>query len=280
MINIEEQTHKQQVKKFENNLFFRNYSGKTIKAYKGHIRRLLNETNNPTSESTYQYLLAMSKVDNVSPSHINQAISAIKLFDKKLLTKIPARPMKRKLLPQVLSKEAIITLINSINNHKHKLMIMLAYSAGLRVGEVVRLRINDIDSDRMMIKVKQGKGRKDRYTILSKQVLNELRIHYKATRPKYWLFVGANGYKHISERTLQSVFTRAKEKTKINQSATFHWLRHSFATHLLEEGTDIRYIQELLGHTSTKTTQIYTHVANRNIKNITSPFDTMDSIKD
>lgn len=147
------------------------------------------------------------------------------------------------------------------------------YSAGLRVSEVTRLEIQDIDSDRMLIKIKQGKGKKDRYVMLANSILLQLRDYFKEYRPCRWLFEGATKQNHISERTIQKIFKTVCSNAGIRKKVSVHSLRHSFATHLLENGTDIRYIQELLGHSSSKTTEIYTHVSKKNITNIKSPFD-------
>lgn len=152
-------------------------------------------------------------------------------------------------------------------------MLFLIYSAGLRVGEVVRLKIQDIDSDRMLIHVIQGKGRKDRYTLLSEIALAQLRKYYSLYKPETWLFPGQDKREFLTERTVERIFEKACRLAKINKKATVHTLRHSFATHLLEGGTDLRFIQELLGHSSSKTTEIYTHVTQKNISNIQSPLD-------
>jgi site-specific recombinase XerD len=150
------------------------------------------------------------------------------------------------------------------------------YSSGLRVSEVVRLRIKDIDSRRMTIGVKQAKGRKDRITILSNTGLDVLRSYVKKYRPEEWLFPGQDESKHLAERTVQRIFENACKTAKINKDVSVHSLRHSFATHLLEGGTDLRYIQELLGHSSSKTTEIYTHVSTKSIGKIQSPLDRLN----
>lgn len=161
----------------------------------------------------------------------------------------------------------------SIKNPKHKALLLIVYSSGLRVGEVVRLKIADIDSKRMLIHVRDAKGRKDRFTMLSKQALTYLRSYFKVFRPEVWLFSGDKEESHLSERTAQRIFENACKKYGIMKKVSIHSLRHSFATHLLEEGTDLRYIQELLGHRSSKTTEIYTHVSKRDITKIISPLD-------
>jgi site-specific recombinase XerD len=155
----------------------------------------------------------------------------------------------------------------------------LIYSARLRVGEVVRLKIEDIDSCRMLIHVVQGKGRKDRYTLLSEITLTQLRKYYSLYKPEIWLFPGQDKREFLTERTVERVFEKACSLAKINKKATVHTLRHSFATHLLEGGTDLRFIQELLGHSSSKTTEIYTHVTQKNIANIQSPLDKLSAGK-
>jgi len=160
-------------------------------------------------------------------------------------------------------------------NLKHKALLVTAYSAGLRVGEVVRLKVSDVDSKRMQIRVTAGKGAKDRYTVLSETDLVVLREYFKAEKPQDWLFSGEEPTDHLSERSAQHVFEHAKKKAGITKKATFHTLRHSFATHLLEDGVDIRYIQELLGHDSIKTTERYTHVTQPALARIKSPLDNM-----
>jgi integrase/recombinase XerD len=152
---------------------------------------------------------------------------------------------------------------------------MTAYSAGLRVGEVVRLKVNEIDSKRMSIRVTAGKGAKDRYTLLSTIALEVLREYFRLFKPKDWLFPGEERNDHLAERSAQEVFKNAAKKAGITKPATFHTLRHSFATHLLEDGTDIRYIQELLGHGSIETTERYTHVTERGMQKIKSPLDNL-----
>lgn len=154
--------------------------------------------------------------------------------------------------------------------------MILAYSAGLRVGEVVKLKIDDIDPKQGLIHIKGSKGRKDRYTLLSKTALNILGGYWRKYRPQKWLFEGAKEGTHILTRTAEKIFQNACRKAGINKEVSFHSLRHSFATHLLESGTDLRYIQELLGHVHSKTTEIYTHVSTKNLGKIISPIDTIN----
>lgn len=185
------------------------------------------------------------------------------------------RPKKEKKLPEILSKNEISKLLKAVKNLKHKAILYLVYSAGLRVGEVVKLKPTDIDSDRMLIHIIQGKGKKDRYTILSETALSILRQYVKVYKPEHWLFPGQHPDKHLTERSVQKVFGNARIDAKIRKNVSVHNLRHSFATHLLEGGVNLRYIQELLGHSSSKTTEIYTHVTQKNLSNIISPLDTI-----
>ena len=184
------------------------------------------------------------------------------------------RPFKETRLPKVLSQEEISNIINATTNIKHKCILSLLYSSGLRRQELLNLRIEDIDSKRMMIKVRQGKGHKDRYTILSQKVLDDLRIYVKEWRPKLYLFEGRPS-KQYSAVSVGKILIKACKKARIDKKVTPHMLRHSFATHLLENGTDLRYIQSLLGHNSSKTTEIYTQVTFANIQNVQSPFDSL-----
>lgn len=175
-----------------------------------------------------------------------------------------------------MSEDEVCRILKSIDNLKHRAIIFLVYSAGLRVGEVVRLRIQDIDSKRMLVNVKQAKGKKDRNTLLSNISLEVLRSYMKKYRPEDWLFPGKDEKDHITERTVQRVFESACRRAEITKNVSVHTLRHSFATHLLEGGTDLRYIQELLGHNSSKTTEIYTHVSTKSISKIQSPLDKLN----
>ena len=185
------------------------------------------------------------------------------------------RPKKSSTLPSVLAGEEVTMVIQKIANLKHRCMIMAGYSAGLRVSEIVNLKVNDIDSKRMMIHIHAAKGKKDRMVPLSKKLLQILREYYKEYKPKTFLFEGQNGGSY-SSRSIQLVLQEAKLKAGINKKGSTHMLRHSYATHLLESGTDIRFIQELLGHNSIKTTIRYTHVSQKSIGNIQSPLDKLD----
>jgi len=261
----------------------RNYSPKTIKAYRSCIRMFVHHflPRHPRvlgDADIRQYLLHLIQVEKSKASSVNQVLNAIRFLYVELykrpmaLGNIP-RPQKESKLPVVLSVSEVLTLLTGVSNMKHRTILMLIYSAGLRVGEAVRLKINDIDGERKMIHLRGAKGRKDRYTLLADSVLEGLREYYRKYKPSEFLFEGANGRRHYSERSVQHVFEGAVKRCHIQKDVTVHSLRHSFATHLLESGTDLRYIQELLGHTSSKTTEIYTHVSTKSLGRITSPLD-------
>jgi len=186
-----------------------------------------------------------------------------------------SRPREEQFLPEVLSTEEVTAILNAIQNIKHKVILMTIYSAGLRIGEAINLKIKDIDSERMQIRVEQGKGKKDRYTLLSAKNLQLLRKYFIEYKPKIWLFEGANGEMY-SKKSIQIMLKKAVDKVGIKKHITVHTLRHSFATHLLEAGTDLRYIQSLLGHANSKTTEIYTHITTKGFDQIKSPLDNLN----
>jgi site-specific recombinase XerD len=269
------------ISKLENELRLRGLSKETIKAYLGHISRYFDYY--PSKKLPFrkdlieEYLLDLLKNKNYSSSYVNQAVSAIKFTLKNVTNNNIeielARPKKEKRLPEILSQSEVIAILNALNNEKHRAILFIIYSAGLRLSEAVSLKVSDIDSQRMLIHVVQGKGKKDRYTTLSEVALKELRNYAKKYKPETWLFPGQKPGECITKRTVQRIFENAKEKAGILKNVSVHSLRHSFATHLLEGGIDLRYIQELLGHTNVKTTEIYTHVTRKNIQNIVSPLD-------
>jgi site-specific recombinase XerD len=216
----------------------------------------------------------------VSTSYQNQAINAIKFYFEKVLggkraTYSIDRPKKEKALPVVLSEEEIVRIFKNIENCKHKAILMVIYSAGLRISECVNLKIKDIDSNRMQLRIEQSKGKKDRYTLLSSKTLNFLRDYFKVYRPSVYLFEGQFGNQY-STRSIQTIFQETVKKAGITKRVTVHSLRHSFATHLLENGTNLRYIQSLLGHSSSKTTEIYTHITTKGFDQLKSPLDHLD----
>lgn len=213
-----------------------------------------------------------------SVSYQNQCINGIKKYLDFLGTPLEVgelqRPRKPKVLPVVLSKEEVKRLLEATANRKHRALLTLVYSAGLRIGEALSLKLNDIDSRRMLIHIQGAKGKKDRYTLLSHKFLTELRDYYRTYRPKVYLFEGQQGGRY-SVTSARQVFQRSVRKAGITKKVRLHTLRHSFATHLLEDGVDIRYIQSLLGHNDPKTTMIYTHVSESHIGNLRNPFDNL-----
>ena len=200
-----------------------------------------------------------------SNSYINQAVNAIKFYFEVVLD-MPnrfyeiERPIKEHKLPKVISKEEVMAIISNTNNLKHKCIVSLLYSAGLRRSELINLKLTDIDSKRMLIRVEGAKGNKDRFTLLGENMLNELRDYFREWRPKLYLFESPDG-RQYSPTSVEKIVKMAAGKAGIRKKVTPHMLRHSFATHLLENGNDLRVIQTLLGHNSIKTTEIYTHVA-------------------
>jgi site-specific recombinase XerD len=266
-------------------LTLKKYSQHTINTYKALFRLFMiyykdRDITTITDDDIRTYLLYLIENKNVSASYQNQAINAIKFYYEKVLgrqtkTYYLQRPKKEHKLPNVLSEEEVASILRQIVNIKHKCIIYLIYSAGLRLSEVVNLKVTDIDSKRMMVLIRQGKGKKDRYSLLSDKVLKLLRSYYLEYRPKNWLFEGLYNDQY-STRSVQEIFMAAVKKAKIRKKASVHTLRHSFATHLLEHGIDLRYIQELLGHNSPKTTEIYTHITKRGMDNIKSPLDNFD----
>lgn len=216
--------------------------------------------------------------NKLSASYQNQIVNSIKLFfttieNRKIEIENIHRPKRDKILPNVLSKEEVKLILEAHSNIKHRTMLSLIYSSGLRRSELLSLKPKDIDSKRNIIIIRQAKGRKDRIAPLSLKILEMLREYYILYKPKIWLFEGREPKSKYCETSLQKILKTAVEKAKINKPVTLHWLRHSYATHLLESGTDLRYIQELLGHNSSKTTEIYTHVSTKSLQSIKSPFD-------
>lgn len=259
------------------------YSDNTIRSYLSHLKNYLMESNNSMIvQDINRYILNLIEFRGCSHSHCNQTINAIKIClkltepeESEQVVYLP-RPKKEYKVPKVLSQGEVKRLLDVTENLKHKTALMMAYSCGLRVGEVVELTVKDIDSERMLVIVKQGKGRKDRVTTLSPKMLTQLRLYYECYRPRRWLFENPTSDGPISARSLQKVYTASVAKAGIRKETSFHSLRHSFATHLLEAGVDLRYIQELLGHTSSKTTEIYTHVSTKSIQNIVNPLDRLE----
>lgn len=230
-----------------------------------------------SKEQINTYILHLIQSEGISTSQQNQRINAIKFYYEKILGREKQyyelhRPKKEHRLPKVLSKNEIKRIFDSCTNMKHKCILMLIYSAGLRRSELIELKISDIDSERMVITIRGAKGKKDRITLLSKNALAMLRDYYKEYRPRNYLFEGQTGGKY-STTSVANILRNSARKAGMSKNVTPHMLRHSFATHLLEQGTDLRYIQELLGHNSSKTTEIYTHVSKKAIDKIQNPID-------
>ena len=272
-----------QIEDFIRWLKSRRYSENTIKTYTEATKVFLNFfANKPLSDIDNADLIIFNNEyivkNNLSASYQNQFVNAIKLFfniveNKKIKVELIHRPKQSKTLPNVLSKQEVKLLLEANTNFKHKTMLSLIYACGLRRAELLNIKPKDVLSDRGLLHIRQAKGKKDRVVPISQKTIEIVREYYKVYKPKVWLFEGQVSGEQYSERSLQQVFKNALTKAKIQKPATLHWLRHSYATHLLESGTDIRYIQELLGHKSSKTTEIYTHVSNRYIQQIKSPFD-------
>jgi integrase/recombinase XerD len=225
-----------------------------------------------------EYLHHLLVVRELSWSSVNVCYCALRFFYVKVMKypwnveNIP-RPKTGTILPEILSDNELIRLFNVLTNFKHRIILMTIYSAGLRVGEVTRLKPAHIDSDRMLIRVEQSKGRKDRYTLLSASLLPELRTYYQQFRPRTWLFEGRTPGKAITVETVQRIFKKAREAAGIRKKASVHTLRHCFATHLMENGTDIFRIKEFMGHRSIQTTLRYIHVRREYLRQAASPLD-------
>lgn len=276
---------KQQTEKFVQWLRSKRYSESTIKTYREALnvffcfyskKPVQDITNDDVILFNNEYILK----NELSASYQNQVVNAVKLFfqtvqNRKLHIEQVHRPKKPKTLPNVLSKEEVKAILEAHVNMKHKTMLSLIYACGLRRSELLNLKPTDIDSKRGILLIKQAKGKKDRIVPISFKIIEMLRGYYKVYKPQIWLFEGQKkGTKYTAE-SIQSVLKQALQKTDIKKSVSLHWLRHSYATHLLESGTDLRYIQKLLGHNSSKTTEIYTHVSTKSLQNVKSPFDNL-----
>ena len=268
----------------EEQLMVRRYSHNTIKSYLGHLKMFfchLEQTpiEEVDSNTIREYINIKVKTGNYSESTQNQLLNAVKFWLEQIEHRekayVDLRPKKVKKLPRVFGPDEVKKLFLSVDNLKHRCILKTIYSGGLRLSEVCNLRIEDINSERGHIFIHGGKGKKDRYTTLSKALLIELREYFSVYRPQYWLFEGQTGGQY-STRSVQVVFRKAVDKAKVNPYATVHTLRHSYATHLLEHGTSLRHIQELLGHASSRTTEIYTHVSNKERNSIRSPLDRLE----
>lgn len=261
------------------------YSERTITVYAGMFTEFINyfhkydiDTINEAQIKTFLRYLVMER--KVSTSYQNQAINAIKFYYEKVLPGqrkfyFVERPNREITLPVVFNEEEVVRLLGCVSNIKHKCMLMLAYSAGLRLGEIVRLKLSDIDRGRMQIRVEEGKGRKDRYTKLSARFLLTYDKYLEEHKPEVYVFNGAKGGIY-SESSVQNMMSTTLKKAGITKDASIKTLRHTFATHSLEHGVDLRYIQSMMGHSSSKTTEIYTHITTKGFDQIKSPMDNLD----
>lgn len=260
----------------------RRYSSNTINTYCQIIQKFLTWCGKPIEEISQDDLIRFNhkKIigEKLSGSYQNQLINAVKLFFERMEHRSMEiesiqRPFRERKLPNVLSKEEVKQLLSSLRNQKHRMMLVTIYACGLRCGELLNLRLTDVDSKRNFLIIRQAKGKKDRYIPITVKLIEELREYFKMYKPKTWLFEGQRIGEPYSARSLQLVLKEALLQARIKKPVTLHWLRHSFATHLLESGTDIRYIQSLLGHNSPKTTMIYTHVSEQSLSKIKMPYD-------
>jgi len=266
-------------------LRLRNYSHKTLKAYLSCLRSFVayfkpKHPRQITEADLRKYFLYLIEEKKMAAGTVNQIFNALRFLYVELyntpfvIGKLP-RPMKEQKLPDVLNEEEVLRIFKAVSNLKHRTMLMLAYASGLRVSEVVSLKVEDFDGDRNMIHIRGAKGKKDRYTLLPESLRETLHRYWKEYElgKSGWFFPGAKQNYHLAARSIQHVFERAVQQAGITKPVSMHTLRHSFATHLLEHGTDLRYIQELLGHESSKTTEVYTHVSKQRIGTIKSPLD-------
>lgn len=259
------------------------YSYKTIKTYRNalnryfqHLQQLNLHPEKVQPKDIKIYLNKCVSQNNISAAYQKIQVGALKLFYNEMLRKnyelnylYPDRREYK--LPEMLSKSEVNSILQHIQNIKHKCIIACIYSCGLRLSEVIHLKIKDVDSQRMLLRIEQAKGNKDRYVPLSKKLLFLLREYYTQNRPQVYLFNGQSNQEY-SPRSIQNIFKKALRSAGIQKNATVHTLRHSFATHLLEQGTDIRIIQNILVHASVKTTQFYTHISKQTLNQIVNPF--------
>ncbi len=279
------------LKEMKRAMVLEGYSPNTRKAYLGYARRFAEWTEvllgQAGTEEVRGYLEYLVEERNISRSAHSQVVSALRfLFEKVLrrphiIKEIP-RPKRSKSLPTVLSRKEVEALLKAVRHPTSRALVMILYSSGVRVGEVVRLRPEDLDPDRGLLRVKGGKGRKDRYTLLSHRAHGAVKRHllFQNVSAGSWLFPGPRAGRHIGTRSVQKMVSRAGIRAGMQKRVTPHTLRHTFATHLLESGTDLRYIQELLGHASSRTTEIYTHVSKRDFSRIRNPLDHLEDEED
>jgi site-specific recombinase XerD len=252
-----------------------------LRAVTGLARYYKQSPEKMNKQMIQDYLFHLVQERKLQWSTCNIIINGLRFFYTKTLgmdaasLSIPIQK-KAKQLPEILSTEEVESLLGAASNQKHRTLLMTTYAAGLRVSEVVNLKLTDIDSKRMMIRVSQGKGNKDRYTILSKRLLEELRIYYKRYRPSEWLFSGRKPEQPMPKSTAAAIYYNVKDKAGIKKGKGIHILRHCFATHMLEAGVDLRTIQVLMGHSSIMTTVVYLKVTRKHLSATQSPLDSLN----
>lgn len=286
MKTINDQERKKQVEKFRQWMQQRRYAGQTIKTYSSMLEVFLMHF--PVKDikdiglkdiEEFNYYHVIGK--GFSVSYQNQMINAIKLFYLKMLGirmefSHIERPRRGRPLPKVIPKETIKEMLQGIGNMKHRAALTMVYSLGLRRGELLSIRLKDLSSRDLTLSIRNAKGKKDRILPVPEKLMRLIISYYRAYKPEYWLFEGNKPGRQYSATSLANIFHRNLEKVVKNHNFTLHCLRHSYATHLLEGGTDIRFIQELLGHKSTKTTEIYTHVSTKSLRNVKNPIEDFD----
>ena len=283
--NVSAQT-KADINSFKTWLNQKRYGDNTIKTYLHHLEIFFGyySGKKPVEINTYHITTFNNDFilkNRLSLTFQNQTISALKkfysvIYDRDLEAEKIERPRRAHILPKVMSKEELLKFFNNIKNMKHKMAFETIYAFGLRRGELLNMKLQHIDTKRGMITIINAKGKKDRSIPISKRWLEKVRLYYTTYKPEVYLIEGKNAGQSIAAASLQQVFEKTLKKSNITKPYTIHCLRHSFATHLLENGTDLRYIQELLGHKSSRTTEIYTHVSNESLKNIKNPFDDLE----
>lgn len=271
-------------KRFENYLIVNRLAQKTQEAYLNAVAGLSKHYNQPperlTDEQIQKYLVYLIRHRKLSWSSCNVNFSGLHCFYKKFLNRpqtefsIPPRPRQKK-LPEILSRQEVLKLIDAAHDERHRALLMITYGSGLRVSETVHLKPHHIESDRMLVRIEQAKGRKDRYTLLSQKALDELRIYWKVRRPEKWLFYGRDKAQPMDVTTAQKIYYRTKKAAGITRGKGIHTLRHCFATHLLEQGIDIYLIKRFLGHLSIQTTLGYLHLLPDRLAEVKSPLDTL-----
>ena len=270
-------------------LRLRNYSERTVRVYVQHVAHFAahygRSPDTLGAEEIRRYQQYLVEEKRVSVAYHTQFIAALRFFygvtlgRQDVVERIPY-PRGASKLPCVLSRQEVAQLLGAVRNTKHKVLLTTAYAAGLRVSELTQLKVEDIDSQRMVIVVRQGKGRKDRIVMLAQALLVQLRQYWAEYEPRTWLFPGSHPQRPISTRSVQKVCTSACGRAGITKPVTVHTLRHSFATHLLESGTNLRVIQMLMGHSSLRTTTRYMHVSTERLLHTPSPLDLMEKVTD